>query len=160
MTQETKTFAIPPGVLQAQASIDIAASPETVAALYRNVEKWSEIYPATIAGARCVRSGERWQEIEVTHKQEGSVPNTLFELSDTEIGLEEHKKKFDAWFINRFLPAANGSTHYIIQGYIRLKGIYQLLKPFLKGYVHRQTVKRMRDYVLEPLKAAAENQHG
>ncbi len=158
MERDKKVFTLPKGAIQSQASITIAAPPEQVAAVYRDVEKWGEIYPATIACAQVVRSGDHWKEIEVEHKQEGCVPNTLFDLSDTEIGLEEQKKKFDAWFINQFLPAANGGTHYIIYGYARLKGVYKLLSPLLKGYVHRQTVKRMRGYVLEPLKAAAERE--
>jgi hypothetical protein len=43
-----------------------------------------------------VRRGKKkvennWKEIEVTHKKGGCVPNTLFDLSDTAIGLKESK---------------------------------------------------------------------
>ena len=89
------------------------------------------------------------------HKKEGHVPNTLIDLSDTEIALEESKRKFSASFINRFEPASDG-THYVIRAYISPKGIYKLLRPLLKGYVRRQAIQQMRNYVLTPLKTAAE----
>ncbi len=144
--------------IQAQASIDIAAPPERVAAVYCDVEKWGETFPATIEQAQVIETGDNWRQIEVTHKQEGCVTNTLIFLSDTEIGLEESKKKFTASFLNQFEPAADSSTHYVITAYIGLKGVYKVLKPFVKGYVRRQALKRMRDYVLEPLKTAAEKE--
>ena len=155
---EVRAFRVPAGTVHAAVSILIAAPPERAAAVYRAVERWGEIYPGTIASARIVRAGDGWKDILVVHKQEGLVPNTLFELSETEIGLEEHKKKFDAWFINRFLPAANGGTQYSIGGYIRLKGLYRLLAPLLERYVRRRMVKSMRAYVLDPLKIAAEQE--
>lgn len=153
---ETHTFSIPASAIHAAASVYIAAPPEQAAAVYRAVDQWGEIFPATVAGARIARSGDRWQDILVAHKQAGSVPNRLFDLSETEVGLEEHKKKFDAWFTNRFLPAANGGTQYSICGYLRLKGIYRLLAPLLKHTVRRRMVKSMRAYVLDLLKRAAE----
>ena len=142
--------------IQTQAAIDIAAPPARVAAIYRDVKKWGETFPATIERARVIETDENWQQIEVTHKMEGRVPNTLIFLSDTEIGLEESKKKFDASFINQFNPAPGGATHYIITSYVDLKGIYKLLKPFIEDYVHHQALKQMEQCVLEPLKTAAE----
>jgi hypothetical protein len=148
-------FVPPRNAIQAEAAIDISASPEYVASLYRNVEKWGETFPATIASARITNYGTNWKEIDVEHKKERRVPNTLIDLSDNEIALKESKRKFSASFINRFEPASDG-THYVIRAYIRLKGIYRLLKPLLKGYVRRQAIKQMKTYVLSPLKAAAE----
>ncbi len=58
--------------------------------------------------------------------------------------------------MNIFEPALGGGTRYVIHAYISPKGIYKFLKPFLKGYVRRQSLKSMRAYVLEPLKTAAE----
>jgi hypothetical protein len=142
--------------IQIQAEIDIAAQPERVAAVYRDVDRWGEIFPATIERAKVIQRGDNWEEIEVTHKMEGRVPNTLIFLSATEVGLEESKKRFNASFLNRFEPAAGGGTHYLITAYISLKGIYKVLKPFLMGYVRRQALKQMKNYVLEPLKAVAE----
>jgi hypothetical protein len=142
--------------IQAQAAINIAEPPEHVAAVYRAVEKWSDIFPATIEHARVIKTGDNWARVEVTHRMEGRVPNTLYFLSDIEIGLEESKRLFNASFLNRFEPAAGGGTHFIITAYISLKGIYKVLTPFLTGYVRRQALKQMKRYVLEPLKNAVE----
>lgn len=151
-------FVPPQNAIRAQASIDIAALPERVAAVYRDVEKWGETFPATIERARVIESGDNWKQIEVSHRMEGRVPNTLIFLSDTEIWLEESKKRFDAAFLNRFQPADGGGTHYIITAYISLKGIYKVLEPFLTGYVRRRALEQMKNYVLQPLKTAAEKE--
>lgn len=155
----TKREFVPPHhAIQVQAAIDIAAPPDRVAAVYCNVGKWSEIFPATIEHAKIIETGDNWKEIKVAHKHEGRVPNTLIFLSDTEIGLEESKKIFNASFLNSFEPATGGGTHYVITAYISLKGVYKVLKPFLKGYVRRQALKQMSSYVLGPLKTAAEKE--
>jgi hypothetical protein len=145
--------------IQAQSAIDIAAPPEQVAAMYRNVEKWGNTFPDTIERARIVQTGDNWKRIVVSHKLEGRVSNTLIDLSSTEIGLEESKKKFDASFLNQFNAAPGGTTHYVITSYVSLKGIYRLLKPCLKGYARRQSLRQMRRFVLEPLKRAVEQEH-
>ena len=145
--------------IQAQAAIDIAAPPKHIAAVYSEVEKWGETFPATIERAEVSETGDNWKQIVVTHKNEGRVPNTLIFLSETEMGLEESKKRFNASFLNQFEPAANGGTHYVITAYISLKGIYKALKPFIKGYVRGQALKQMKSYVLDPLKTAAEKEH-
>lgn len=145
-----------PNAIWTQAAIDIAAPPDRVAAVYRDVERWGETFPATIERARITKIGDHWKEIEVTHRQEGQVPNLLIEISMNEIGLKESKRKFEASFLNRFQPRTDGGTHYVIDGYICPRGIYRLLKPFLIGYVHRRTLQQMQDYVLEPLKRAVE----
>ncbi len=151
-------FVIPQDAIEEEAAIDIAAPPEHVAALYRDVEKWGNTFPATIEFARVIKTGNDWKQIEVDHKKEGRVPNTLFDLSSTEIGLKESKNKFNASFLNRFERTANGGTHYVVHAYIRLKGIYKLVRPFLVGYVRHQTLKQIQNYVLEPLKVAAEKE--
>jgi hypothetical protein len=142
--------------IRTRAAIDIDARPDQVAAMYRDVDQWGETFPATIERAQIMKTGDNWKEIQVTHRQEGQVPNVLIDISKNEIGLEESKKKFNASFLNRFEPSANDGTHYVIDAYISLKGIYRLVKPFLKGYVRRQTLKQMKNYVLLPLKIAAE----
>jgi hypothetical protein len=151
-----REFQIPGSTIETEAAIDIAAPPDQVAGIYRDVEKWGETFPATIEHAKVIKTGEKWQEIEVNHKQEGCVPNTLYDLSATEIGLKESKHKFNASFVNTFEPAPGGGTHYVIHSYISLKGIYKVFEPFLKGYVRRQSLKSMKEYVLDPLKTAAE----
>jgi hypothetical protein len=149
-------FVVPENAIEEVASIDIAAPPEQVAAVYRNVDHWGSTFPATIQSARVVKAGDGWQEIEVQHRFEGRVANTLIDLSRTEIALWESKKKFDASFLNRFEPTAEGGTHYVIHAYVSLKGIYRLLKPLLTGYVQRQTLQQVKSFVLVPLKTAAE----
>ena len=153
-----REFAPSQGAIQTQAEIHIAGPPRHVAALYRDVEKWGQTFPATIERARVIDSGENWQQIEVRHKLEGYVPNMLIFLSDTEIGLEESKKKYNSSFLNEFKTAANGTTHYVITSFVSLKGIYKVLKPFLQNYVRRQSLLQMRRYVLEPLKTAVEHE--
>lgn len=145
--------------IQAQAGIAIAASPEQVAAIYRNVETWHETFSATIEQARITGTGDNYKQVEVIHRMEGKVPNTLIFLSETEIVLEESKKRFDAVFLNQFLPLARRGTHYMITASITLNGAYRLLTPFLQGYVRRRAIEQMSHYVLEPLKRAAEQPH-
>jgi hypothetical protein len=162
MTTDAKNrkmkFQIPKDTIESEAAINIAAPPERVACIYHDVDKWGETFPATIEHAKVIKTGDKWQEIEVEHKQEGCVPNTLYDLSPTQIGLKESKPKFNASFLNTFFPAPGGGTRYVIHAYVSPKGIYKILKPFLKGYVHRQSLKSMKAYVLDPLKAAAEKQ--
>ena len=129
-----------------------------MAEIYRDVEHWGKTFPATIEYARVIETGDNWKQIEVDHKKEGRVPNTLIDLSPTAIGFKESKKRFNAGFLNRFERTANGGTHYVVHAYVSPKGIYKLLKPILAGYVHRQMLKQVRSYVLEPLKVAAEKQ--
>jgi hypothetical protein len=62
--------------------------------------------------------------------------------------------------VNRFEPGADGGTHFVIDAYISLKGIYKVLRPFLRSYVRRKALEQMRRYVLEPLKRAAEAEWG
>jgi hypothetical protein len=151
-----RKFVPSPKAIQTRTEIDIAAPPEYVAAIYRDAYKWGETFPATIERARVIESGENWAQIEVMHKQEGRVPNTLIFLSITVIALEESKKKFNASFLNEFKARPDGTTHYVITSYVTPKGVYKLLKPFLQCYVHRQALRQMKNYVLEPLKRAAE----
>lgn len=151
-----REFQVPENAIKIETAIDIAAPPEYVASLYRDVEKWGETFPATIEKARVIKTGENWKEIEVDHKQEGCVPNTLFELSPTEIGLQESKQRFNASFVNKFESTPGSGTHYVICAYISPKGIYKFLKPIIKGYVRRQSLKSVKNYVMDPLKTAAE----
>ncbi len=153
-----REFIPPKGAIRTQVSTDIAAPPEQVAAVYRDVDRWGDLYPKTIVRARVVETGENWVQVEVQHRLEGRVPNTLIFLSPLKIGLFESKHRFNARFLNDFQPADGQATHYVITSYISLKGIYRLLKPLLVGYVHRQSRRQMMDYVLRPIKEAVERQ--
>jgi hypothetical protein len=153
-----REFAVPKDAIEEEAAIDIAAPPERVAAVYRDVEKWGDTFPATIESARVIKTGSNWKLIEVAHKMEGRVPNTLIDFSPTEIGLQESKKKFNASFLNRFERITNGGTHYVVRAFVSPKGIYKLIKPLVVGFVHRQVLKQVRNYVMEPLKTAVEKQ--
>jgi len=146
----------PPHGIHVHAAIHIQAQPEVVAAIYCDVDKWGMTFPATIERARIVSTNGTRQQVEVTHKMEGIVPNTLIRCSPTQLWLEESKHKFSAGFLNEFKAAPDGGTDYEITAYVRPRGAYRLLEPFLKAYVRKRALAQMRAYVLEPLKAAAE----
>lgn len=148
--------ASPPNAIHVHAAIHIEAQPELVAAIYRDVDRWGTTFPATIEKARVISTNGTRQQVEVTHKTEGIVSNTLIRRSPTQLWLEENKHKFSASFLNEFKAAANGGTNYEITAHVRPKGAYRLLEPFLKAYVRRRALTQIRAYVLEPLKAAAE----
>jgi hypothetical protein len=152
-----RKFEIPRNAIQAEASIEIDAPPERAAQIYLDVDKWGQTFPATINRARVVKAGDNWKQIEVDHKTEGHVPNTLTVISANEIGLEENKKLFDASFLNRFEPNGNSRTCYTVKAFVGLNSPYKYFKPFLIGYVRRRALNMVRNYVLKPLKVAAEN---
>jgi hypothetical protein len=145
-----------PRSIMAQAAIEIAAPPADVAAVYRDAERWGETFAATIDRARIVRAGDNWVEVEVEHRKKGRVPSTLILLSDATIALSEGKKRFDAGFLNRFEPRADGGTHYVVEAYVRLKGFHRLLVPLLRRHARGRALEQIRTCVLEPLKAATE----
>ena len=137
--------------IQVQSVIAIAAPPKYVAAIYRDVETWTETFSVTVEQARITGIGDNWKQVEVIHRMEGPVPNTFIFLSETKIALEESKRQFDAVFLNQFFPLDQRGAHYMITAYIMLKGVYRLLKPVLQGYVRRRASEQMSHYVLEPL---------
>ena len=76
------------------------------------------------------------------------------DISSTRIDLVEFKRRYDATFVNEFLPEGEG-MRYTLTASVRLKWPYWLAAPFVKPLV----LARMRRYVVEPLKAAAESEH-
>jgi hypothetical protein len=136
-------------VLHEELEIMINASPQQVAAIYRNYDQWPNVFP-TIKSVRLVREDAGKKVLEIEHL-EGRVTNILTFVSPLEIRLEEWKKRYDARFLSRFDPVSTG-TRYSITANVWLKGIAKLLEPFLGGYIRRQILR----YSLEPVKRAAE----
>ena len=88
--------------------------------------------------------------VDVVHVA-GHVTNLLRRVSLTEIELREFKRRYDATFVNRFIPERDG-MRYTLTAAVRIKWPYALAEPILKPLV----CARMRRYVIEPLKRAAE----
>ena len=128
----------------------LGASPERVRALYADPSQWARVFPATIRGARVVRRQGDVTLVEVDHV-EGKVPNVLRVVSTTRIDLEETKRRYDATFVNEFLPEGGG-TRYVLTAEVRLRWPYRVVSAQLRPLVRA----RMRRYVVEPLRAAAE----
>ena len=130
----------------------INAPPERLARLYLDYAHWSSLFPATIRGVRLLREGDRETTVEVDHRTEGAVVNIIRPLSPTVIELEEFKPRFDATFVNRFERAGNGAR-YVLDADVRLHMPFALLGPLITPIVRR----RMRRFVLEPMRSAAES---
>jgi hypothetical protein len=137
-------------VIHAVITEHLNASAERVRALYEDPNNWARVFRTSIRGTRVVRCEGRTTVIEVDHVQ-GTVVNVLRDVSPTRIDLDEFKRQYDASFTNQFVPEAGG-MRYTLTAAVRLRWPFRLLAPFLKPLV----VARMRRYVVEPLKAAAE----
>ena len=129
----------------------IRAPRERLVALYLDFEHWSQLFPATIRGARLVRREGDETTVAVDHRTEGQVINVLRRHSAGEIELAELKPRYAATFVNRF-DAVAGGTRYTVVADVRLRMPYALLAPFLRGVVRRA----VRRYVLEPMRTFAE----
>lgn len=130
----------------------VNASAERVRALYEEPDNWARLFPATIRGARVVRREGDTMVVEVDHV-EGRVMNVLRAVSRTRVDLDESKRRYDATFMNEFIPEGEG-MRYTLTARVRLKWPYRLFEPFVKPLV----LARMRRYVVAPLKAAAEGE--
>jgi hypothetical protein len=139
-------------VIHAVVSDHVNAPAGRVRALYEDPGNWARIFPATIHGARVVRREGNTTLVEVDHV-EGRVLNVLRDVSPTRIELDELKRRYDATFTNTFVPEPGG-MRYTLAAAVRLKWPYRLVAPFVKPLVRA----RMRRYVVEPLKAAAERE--
>ena len=133
-----------------EASMNIHAPWNRVAEIYGDYRNWDTLFP-TIHGVKLVDQTPERLELEIDH-DEGLVPNTLTWLAPDRVKLDESKKRYDATFINSF--EANGDeTRYHVTADVRLRGVYRLLKPFVRGLVRR----RIKNLVLAPVKARAES---
>jgi len=90
--------------------------------------------------------------VEVDHI-EGKAVNILRDVSPTRIELVEFKRRYDATFVNEFIPEGEG-MRYTLTASVQLKWPYRLAAPFVKPLV----LARMRRYVVDPLKLAAESE--
>jgi len=138
-------------MIDAVVSEHMNAPADRVQALYRDPDNWARLFPATIRGARVVRKEGDTTVVEVDHV-EGKVVNILRDISSTRIDLVEFKRRYDATFVNEFIPEGEG-MRYTLTASVRLKWPYRLAAPFVKPLV----LARMRRYVVEPLKVAAES---
>jgi hypothetical protein len=136
--------------IDAVVSEHVNAPADRVRALYRDPDNWARLFPATIRGARVVRREGDATVVEVDHV-EGKVVNILRDISSTRIDLVEFKRRYDATFVNEFIPEGEG-MRYRLTASVRLKWPYWLAAPFVKPLV----LARMRRYIVEPLKVAAE----
>jgi hypothetical protein len=139
-------------MIDAVVSEHVNAPADRVRALYRDPDNWAHLFPATIRGARVVRRDGDTTVVEVDHF-EGKVVNILRDISSTRIDLVEFKRRYDATFVNEFIPEGEG-MRYTLTASVRLKWPYRLASPFAKPLV----LARMRRYDVEPLKAAAESE--
>src|SRR5262245_9579139 len=139
-------------VIHAVVSAHVSAPANRVRALYEDSSNWARLFPATIREARVVRKEGATTVIEVDHV-EGIVMNILRDVSSTQIDLTEFKGRYDATFVNEFIPEGTG-MRYRLTASVHLKWPYRLAAPFLQPLV----LARMRRYVVEPLKTAAEKE--
>jgi len=137
--------------VHAVASQVIHAAPERVSAIYRDYHRWPQLFPGTIRGTRLIRQNDTTKAIEVDHGKAGRVLNLMTELSPDEIRLDEFKPHYEARFINRFEPDADG-TRYTVIADVQLKGVLRLVSLIAPPFVRRRIAK----FVLGPIKAMAE----
>ena len=134
----------------AEASIIIRAPPTQVAQLYRDYERWPQLFPATIRSVRLLRSEGGKTELEIDHR-EGRIPNVMTEVGPDRVDLWEAKRRYEGNFVNCFEVVPEG-TRYTVAADIKLKGAAKLLGPLLGDYIRRRIVR----YVLAPMRVAAE----
>lgn len=68
--------------------------------------------------------------VEVDHV-EGKVVNILRDVSRTRTDLVEFKRRYDATFVNEFIPEGEG-MRYTLRASLRLKWPYRLAAPFIR----------------------------
>ena len=142
---------VPWGTVRVRETLAIRSAPQELAALYLDYPNWPRLFPATIRGVRWIGDDGRDIMVEVDHRAEGRVVNIIRPISSTVIALDEFKPRFDATFVNRFEPAVDG-TRYVLDAEIRFRLPFALIAPLVRWIVRR----RMRRFVLEPMRDAAE----
>jgi Polyketide cyclase / dehydrase and lipid transport len=136
-------------VLRLEVSTMVKAPRQTVLDVYADYSSWPRLFP-TISGVRLLRREGAKLVLELDHV-EGTVINKLLVRRPDQLDLWEEKRRYDAWFHNRF-ETVPGGTRFTVRGDIHLKGWLRPLQPFLGGYIRRQ-IKRLQ---LEPVRGEAE----
>lgn len=139
------------GTVRLAVAAVIDAAPERVKAIFLDFALWPQIFPLTITGTHLVRRTPSMLTVMVDHRHEGQVLNVLTLHEAGVVYLEERKRRYDATFVNRFVPAQAG-TRYVVEAEVRFKNAYALLAPLLGGVVRRAICR----YTLAPIRAAAE----
>lgn len=120
-------------------------------ALYADPHNWAAVFSKTIRAAHVLRREAEATIVEVDHA-EGRATNILRDVSPTRIELREFTRRYDATFVNDFISEDAG-MRFALTASVLLKWPYRLAEPLLKPLV----LKKMRRYVVEPLKRAAED---
>ena len=145
-------------MIRATVTQHVNAPADRVRSLYADPRNWAHLFPATIRAARVVRSDGIETVVEVDHL-EGKVVNVLRSISPTRVDLHEFKRRFHATFTNDFVPEGDG-MRYTLTASVRLKWPYRIAAPLLRPLLRPLVRSRMRRFVVEPLKAAAERERG
>ena len=116
-------------MIDAVVSEHVSAPADRVQALYRDPGNWARLFPATVRDARIVRREGDTTVVEVDHI-EGKVVNILRDISPTRIDLVEFKRRYDATFVNEFIPEGE-AMRFTLSASVRLKWPYRLAAPFV-----------------------------
>jgi len=140
-------------MIDAVLSEHVNAPADRVQALYRDPANWAHLFPATIRGARVVRREGDTTVVEVDHV-EGKVVNILRNISSTRIDLVEFKRRYEATFVNEFIPEGEG-MRYMLTASVRLKWPYRLLSaPRVSRYIFVPSKIRCSERLIETASVA------
>jgi hypothetical protein len=106
-------------VLRLEVSTMVKAPRQTVLDVYADYSSWPRLFP-TISGVRLLRREGAKLVQELDHV-EGTVINKLLVRRPDQLDLWEEKRRYDAWFHNRF-ETVPGGTRFTVRGDIHLKG--------------------------------------
>ena len=130
----------------------VAAPPEVVSARYRDVARWSTLFP-TIAAAHVISQAPHCITVRVTHRQAGYVLNRLTWQSPRRVVLRESRRCFDAVFANRF-DGDNDGTRYIVEAVLRFRGACRVLACIPTAWRTALVQRRLDLFVLQPMRTA------
>jgi hypothetical protein len=100
-------------VLRLEVSTMVKAPRQTVLDVYADYSSWPRLFP-TISGVRLLRREGAKLVLELDHV-EGTVINKLLVRRPDQLDLWEEKRRYDAWFHNRF-ETVPGGTRFTVRG--------------------------------------------